>query len=402
MLEGSQGCSTGAVRLDQEALSAARLWAANEAPYLATALFAMSPTAVAGLGTMGTDRYWHLYIDPAVFEKWSIAQAGSVLIHEAHHLLRSHGDRAIALGVGPAEERRFNVAADFEINDDLRDLQLPPGGLDPEAHGFEAGELAETYYELLESHGDLPGLNCGSGAHGVQQEWDLGGNDSLSVGELEGDMIRQQVAQDVRAAARSGGAIPAGLERWACAFLEPQVDWRRQFAAHVRSGMDTVSGAVDYSYRRPSRRLGSPIGRAVILPALVQPVPRIAVVVDTSGSMDQTRLSQALAEIRGLLRSSGIGTSRLTVLACDTAVQSTQQIFSADQVRLLGGGGTNMDVGIAETEKLRPKPEVVVVLTDGLTPWPARRPSVEVIVALLGDGPEPPAWARLVRVDVRT
>ncbi len=391
--------STDIVVLNQEALSAARLWAANEAPYLATAIFAMSPTAMPGLGTMGTDRYWHLYIDPEVFNNWSIEEAGSVLIHEAHHLLRSHGERATELGVGPGEQRRFNVAADFEINDDLRDLRLPAGGLDPEAYGFDSGQLAETYYELLKSHHDLPSVDCGSGAHGVRREWDLGSADDMAVGEMEGELIRQQVAQEVRSAARSAGNVPAGLERWAKAFLEPRVDWRRQFAAHVRSGIDTVSGAVDYSYRRPSRRVGSPIGRAVVLPALVQPVPRIAVVVDTSGSMSQELLSQALAEISGLLRSSGIGTGRLTVLACDSAVHSTQQIFSAGQVKLLGGGGTDMGAGIAQAERLRPKPEVIVVLTDGFTPWPSGRPGVEVVVALLGDGPGPPAWARLVRVD---
>ena len=386
--------------LNQEALSAARLWAANEAPYLATAIFAMSPTAVPGLGTMATDRHWHLYVDPEVFNRWSIEEAGSVLIHEAHHLLRAHGDRATELGVGPEDQGRFNVAADFEINDDLRDLPLPAGGLDPQDYGFESGELAETYYELLKPRRKLRSVDCGSGAHGVRAEWELDRVDDMSVGDMEGDLIRQHVAQDVRAAARSAGNVPSGLERWAKAFLEPKVDWRRQFASHVRSGIDTVSGAVDYSYRRPSRRLGSPIGRAVVFPALVQPIPRVAVVVDTSGSMGQELLTQALAEISGLLRSSGVGTGRLTVLSCDAAVHSTQQIFSAEQVRLLGGGGTDMGVGISHALQLRPKPEVIVVLTDGYTPWPSERPPAQVIVALLEDGPDPPDWARVVRVDM--
>jgi predicted metal-dependent peptidase len=124
----------------------------------------------------------------------------------------------------------------------------------------------------------------------------------------------------------------------------------------------------------------------------------VAVVVDTSGSMSEGSLGQALAEIKGLLRSSGIGTGRLTVLACDTAVHSTRQVFSTDQVQLLGGGGTNMGAGISSAEALRPKPEVVVVLTDGFTPWPSQRPGVEVVVALIGDGPVPPPWARTVRV----
>ena len=386
------------MKLDQETLSAARLWAANQAPYLATALFAMSPSAAPGTGTMGTDRHWRLYIDPVVFERWSVEETGAVLIHEAHHLLRAHADRAKSLGVGPSEHRRFNVAADFEINDDLRDLPLPAGGLDPEAFGMPSGELAETYYELLDGVRRLPDTECGSGAHGVLREWDLAA-DSRVVDGLEGDLIRQQVAQDIRSSVRSGGSVPGGLERWALAYLEPKIDWRRQFAAHVRAGIDSVSGAVDYSYRRPSRRLGSPIGRAVVLPALVQPVPRVAVVVDTSGSMSEESLCQALAEINGILRSSGVGGGRITVLACDSAIHSSKEVFSANQVSLLGGGGTDMGVGIAEAERLRPRPELVVVITDGFTPWPSKRPSPQVVVALMEDGPDPPSWARVVRID---
>jgi predicted metal-dependent peptidase len=381
-----------------EALAAGRLWAVDAAPYLATALFAMSPTMVVGSGTMGIDRYWRLYVDPRVFEKWSTPEVGAVLIHEAHHRIRAHAERASDLGIGLSEQRRFNVAADFEINDDLRDLPLPAGGLDPVAFGLPSGELAETYYLLIESRGDLPVAECGSGAHGVHQEWELPGEGGLAVDELESELIRQQVAQDIRIAHQAGGDVPAGLERWAQAFLHPKVDWRREFAAHVRAGVDAVAGAVDYSYRRPSRRSGTPIGRAVVLPALVQPVPRVAVVVDTSASMSQSALSQALAEIGGILRASGIGGSRLAVLSCDSSVRSSQQVFSASQVSLLGGGGTDMGAGIATAVQARPRPEIVVVVTDGFTPWPSERPASHVVVTLIGDGPEPPAWARYVRV----
>jgi predicted metal-dependent peptidase len=382
-----------------EALAAGRLWAVDAAPYLATALFAMSPTMVVGSNTMGIDRYWRLYVDPRVFERWSTPQVGAVLIHEAHHRLRAHAERAAELDVGHSEQRRFNVAADFEINDDLRDLPLPDGHLDPVAFGLPSGELAETYYTVLGARRELPPADCGSGADGLHREWELAEDDGLAVDELESDLIRQQVAQQIRASAQAGGDVPAGLQRWAQAFLHPKVDWRRQFAAQVRAGIDAVSGAVDYSYRRPSRRSGTPIGRAVVLPALVQPVPRVAVVIDTSGSMSETALSQALAEINGILRSSGIGGRRLTVLSCDSAVRSSQQVFSASQVGLLGGGGTDMGAGIAAALDLRPRPEIVVVVTDGFTPWPAERPSSIVVVTVIGDGPEPPAWARFVRID---
>jgi hypothetical protein len=72
-----------------------------------------------------------------------------------------------------------------------------------------------------------------------------------------------------------------------------------------------------------------------------------------------------------------------------------------------------MAEGIAQALALRPRPSVVVVLTDGFTPWPAEPVrGARVVVALIGppDGPvrghrrpeppSPPAWARTVRLDV--
>ena len=45
------------------------------------------------------------------------------------------------------------------------------------------------------------------------------------------------------------------------------------------------------------------------------------------------------------------------------------------------------------------RPSIVIVLTDGLTPWPAETPSCRLIAALIGDGaPEPPHWVETVRV----
>jgi len=383
-------------------LAAARLWAVNEAPYLATALFASVPILVPGLGTMASDRHWRMYIDPELTEKWTVEQLGAVMIHEAHHMLRDHCERAHAFGVSSETERlRFNVAADMEINDDLESLPLPDGGIYPKTFGLTAGGLAEEYYVILGVQGaHLPHLNCGAAAHGIRQEWELDntGNEP-GVDEWEAELIRKQVAEEVRISRQAGGHVPAGFERWARAFLRPQIDWRREFAAQVRAGLDAVSGAVDYSYRRPSRRAGSPIGRAIVLPALIQPVPRVAVVVDTSASMSREHLERVLAEVKGLLRSRGIRGSRLTVLSCDTAIRSSQEVFAVEQVRLHGGGGTDMGVGLRAAVALRPRPEVIVVLTDGQTPWPDDRPPAQVVVALIGEGAaDPPPWARTVRV----
>jgi predicted metal-dependent peptidase len=207
------------------------------------------------------------------------------------------------------------------------------------------------------------------------------------------------VAQDVRAAhGKLPGTVPAGLLRWAEEVLNPKVNWRAVLAAELRRAVAEVSGAVDYSYRRPSRR--SAVAGPVVLPALRRPVPEVAVVCDTSGSMTDDLLAIVLAEVEGLLRALGLA-RQVRVLACDTAVAPVQRVSSARQVELIGGGGTDMGAGIGAAAALRPRPAVTVVLTDGYTPWPRLAPKgMRVVVGLLGEQtPEAPTWARAVRVE---
>ena len=214
----------------------------------------------------------------------------------------------------------------------------------------------------------------------------------------QADLLRRQVAQDVIAHAKQAGTVPAGLLRWAEEILHPKVDWRRLLAAELRRAVAQVAGAVDFSYQRPSRR--SAVAGDVVLPALRRPVPEVAVVCDTSGSMNDELLAMVLAEVDGLLRALGLA-RQVRVLACDTAVAPAQRVTSAKHVQLIGGGGTNMGAGIAAAVALRPRPAVTVVLTDGYTPWPVEAPKgTRVVVGLLGaQAPDAPKWARAVRVD---
>ena len=81
-------------------------------------------------------------------------------------------------------------------------------------------------------------------------------------------------------------------------------------------------------------------------------------------------------------------------------MHSARKVSSATQIELLGGGGTDMGKGIEAALAGRPRPDVIVVLTDGETPWPAAPPSrCRVVVGLLGPRPPvPPGWARAVRI----
>ena len=93
-------------------------------------------------------------------------------------------------------------------------------------------------------------LDCGSGADGMPRPGQRPGG----LPGWQADLLRRQVALDVAAHGKLPGTVPAGLLRWAQEVLSPKVNWRVLLAAELRRAVAEVAGAVDYSYRRPSRR----------------------------------------------------------------------------------------------------------------------------------------------------
>ncbi len=389
-----------------ENLPAARLWATDRFPYLATGLFSAEVVAAPDSGTVSVDEGWRMHADPELAATWSPAQLGSVLVHHVCHLLRMHGERARGLQIGPNDTHAWVRAADAEINDDLvpAGLDLPGHPVLPRDFGAEDGLLAEQYFaagttdrsEKSEDEGETAGtwLDCGSGADGQPRPDDGSPNQP----EWQADLLRRQVAKDIVEYGKTAGKVPAGLLRWAQEEMAPTVNWRTLLAAELRRAVAEVAGAVDYSYRRPSRRAS--VSGTVVLPALRRPLPEVAIVCDTSASMTDDLLAGALAEVDGLLRALGLA-RQVRVLACDTAVSAAQRVSSARQVQLTGGGGTDMVAGLEAAVALRPRPAVTIVLTDGYTPWPNLAPKgTRVVVGLLGlDAPDAPPWARVVRVE---
>jgi len=288
---------------DLEKLQAARVWAVREQPYLAVALHSLQVRWVKGLGTFGVDRWWRMYVDPARVDEWDVPQIGAVLLHEVWHLLREHHDRAERAGVTEESRLQWNLAADAEINDDLVEagLSLPGSPVLPRDFRKPTGLLEEEYLASV-----VPpdaGCDCGSGADAAGRDHEDGAPSDESPGltPTQGELVRVSCAKEISEAARSRGDVQQGWQRWARERLTAKADWRAVLAAQIRRALGSASGAVDYTWRKPCRRAV----RGVVLPSLHRPVPAIAVVVDTSGSVDDQMLAQALAEVDGALGAAG-------------------------------------------------------------------------------------------------
>ncbi len=394
----------------------ARLVAAEQAPYFMHVLFAVAPVAAPGLGTLAVDAQWRLYLDPDLLvgeNRWTPPVLAAGLSHEAGHLLRDHAARADALPI-PRHHEAWNIAGDAEINDDLiaSGIPLPEWAITPSAIGCPDGDLAEAYYAHLtgdpatpppdDSDGE-PGCGSGAGCHPVPGELPAGvalpDGTAEPISPAEGDFVRRRVAHAIHEheQAKGRGTVPGGLTRWAATVLAPPtVPWERLLRAAIRRAVADRAGRVDYTYSRPSRRTVP----GIIKPSMRGPSLRVSIVVDTSGSMSQADLDAAMGEVNGVLRAGGAAREHIRLLSCDAAATTAQRVRSAATIRLTGGGGTDMRIGIDAAEASRPEPHIIVVLTDGDTPWPDTPTRARLVCAVIAHRPPSgtPAWATTVHV----
>ncbi|MEZ0108517.1 hypothetical protein ABH920_002518 [Catenulispora sp. EB89] len=415
-----------AADLDTPKLLAARHLAVTTCPYLAVALHAIAVVPTYAVPTMGVDRHWRCYVNPAFVRAHPVRELAGVWLHEVSHLVRDHHTRARRLteasarheaagrpGSAPLdpdnprrEQVRLNIAMDLEINDDLfeslrgpdkpRTLhrrsktddaddandttpRLPEGALTPSRLRIANCDLFEQYLHhvtptMVADHW----TDCGSGAHDGPVPWEDDAAGAHPLGPHEAAAIRISV-RDAIAAGR--GTAPSGWQRWAEHYGKAPQDWRTLLGAAFRTSLGAAGGAGDYTYRRPNRRTAS-LGGRLVLPGLHRPLPQVAVVIDTSGSVSDMDLGSALTEVAAITRALGVTGRNVAVYTCDAAVQTAQNVCRAEELTLVGGGGTDLREGIRAAMTRQPRPDVTVVLTDGGTPWPEEQSGCRVVAGI--------------------
>lgn len=336
-----------------------------------------------GCGTAWVDGYTLGY-DPQYVESLTHEQVITLLAHEVMHCALGHPWRR-----GGREPRRFNVAADYAINPELKNsgFSVISGWLlDPQYEG----KSAEWIYDRLpvsesqEGQQQESGENAGqSGADGSgegNEGADGSGEQNPQPGESngadraigeggcdvrdapsdrpEGEEEWKQAVQTAAAAAQARGDLPGSMQRFAKAVAQPIVDWRSVLRRFVQMNAHT-----DYSWSRPNKRY---MASGLYLPALqnAESLGPIAVVIDTSGSVDDVTLGQFEAELRAIIEETR--PERTHVIYCDAAVSSIE-VFEPDDIvelKAQGGGGTDFRPAIKAAEQLDDEPVCLLYLTD--------------------------------------
>lgn len=338
----------------QKRLSGSLLRLREREPFFgALALFA-TPLLTETCATAATDGK-RIFWNRAFLAGLSSDEVDAVMLHEVLHAALLHVPRR-----GVREPLRWNIAADIVVNGMVAavHLKLPKGAV----RASEWEKLAvEEVYELL---GKASVRWC------LEEAWHdlLGeGGDALGAHWRAAQALMQ---------AQGRGSLPAGWERELSLLEAAPLDWRSYLWRHlVRTPTDFMG--ID-------RRL---VSRGLYLETLEGESVRVAVCVDTSGSIGTTELAQFLGEVQGILRS-------YPHLSCDLyfadaglygpyALQADSAAFPAPK----GGGGTDFRPFFAALAAAEREPDTVCVyLTDGHGTFPDEPPTCAVLWVVTAGG----------------
>lgn len=161
---------------------------------------------------------------------------------------------------------------------------------------------------------------------------------------------------------------------------KPLIDWRYVLR-------EAIKYDVDWSYRNAT------IENGVISANLEeQPMPETEIVLDTSGSINETLLKNFLRECKNILQH-----SRLKVGCFDTEFYGFHEIRIEEDIenmKFVGGGGTNFDVAVSAFSR---RVENKIVFTDG----DARMPStpIDAIWIVFGGIKINPKGGKVIQID---
>ncbi|MDO8690841.1 MAG: VWA-like domain-containing protein [Dehalococcoidia bacterium] len=423
-------------------LAKARTNAKQLQPYDASGIYGLIPVCMSAQevasmeamgyrATMGVTPGMVLYYNPEWLIEQGPGKIGGVLLHEVQHVKRKHLQRSTGM-----DHQLSNIAGDLCINTDLErsgKVPLPKDGMFLRKYpGFSPGLTMEGYYRLLqklqqqpegaggdgdpEPGDDEPGPGNGKSKSGGVTGGQCGGvAGNAPRGQLESQLdakygrtpiaierIRAQVAHAItkHIATKGRGTVSGFDAEWAEAILGPTlIPWGTKLQTWLRSSLGRiVSGGNDYSMRRPSRRsYSSPMG--VIRPGLIKHEPEILIVLDTSGSMSTAMLSRSLTEIMGILRALGI--SSVAWMEVDSDVCTSKRVSLKDlrKIQLHGRGGTNFCPAFYAAERLKPKPQLLIYVTDADGRAPESQPKgINCVWAIIGNTRPPAEWGFSVNI----
>jgi len=356
--------------------------------------------------TACVDRSGNIRLGRAFMDGLSDKQLCFLIAHEIGHVAFSHFDRKLN-----RDHFLWNAANDFAENlvliDQMgRDSWIEGGCLDEQYRDLTSEQI---YEELLRSGKCGGGKGNGKGGKGIPQggtgsdmsEGNPDGDpkDGESVARERGDDEKKSEKDWDRAIARAAayakqqGELPDGLERMVSEKVDSKVAWSEKLRQYLRFGVSR-DRRDDYQFVPPSRRF---VWQDIYLPSPFGfNAPKIAFAVDTSGSIGDAEMAQAVAEIEQIRRDFGCA---IYLIECDAEVHAGRWLDAAEAVptKFKGGGGTDFAPVFSHLEENRIPVDVCVYITDGYGNF-GDKPSMDVIWVMTT--PEKPPFGDYIQIGV--
>lgn len=394
------------------------------------------------VGTAGTDGK-NIYYNPNFIESITDDQQTFIFAHEICHIAFDHIFRSEG-----KDKYLWNIATDSVVNAFLKQDGLPivEVGVDiPEAINYDAEEM---YKKLLEKKKQQQQQSSSSGENSQEQDkqsqeqsgnrsdedsqeeekqqdvghdthsmWDkaiekrhqeeqqqpdekqnkeqekkkneeikklteLGEKEAFKQNKIE----REKQLEELRKALASqshGHGNNTNSERRNITDIgtsEPLIDWRRLLK-------EAVKYDIDWSYQNAGIEDG-------VVTAYLEEMPRpeTEIVLDTSGSIDETLLRNFLRECKNILQ-----TSKVKVGCFDTqfyGFTEIKDVSDIDNLPFYGGGGTNFEVAVnAFTRRVENK----IIFTDGDANMP--NTPIDAIWIVFGGIKINPAGGKVIHID---
>lgn len=352
----------------------ARALCALRHPFWSALMFSTPIEAVPGCGTAFTDGF-RIGYDPEFTAKLTVDELTFLLVHELLHIILEHPIR----GVGK-DPRVANIAMDYVVNEYAEKAGFKPinGALrDPK---FDNWTFEKIYAHLLQNAASSG--RSGSTSKPRPAGQDRFGSDVRPITDPDRQVaastqMRQRLAQASLTGrlAGSGGDV---MQRLVQTILHPVRPWHEILREYLQATAEPVD-----TWTRPNKRFD-----AIYLPARVRDVTcDITMIVDTSGSISREDLNKVAAEVEAI--SAQTRPRRIRVVYCSDRVVG-EDVFDADdaiKLRPVGGGGTDMRVALDYVSSW--EQSVVILATDGYTPWPSSEPEFPVVVCCSTDADVP-------------
>jgi predicted metal-dependent peptidase len=273
----------------------------------------------------------------------------ALIAHEVMHCACGHPWRESGRQHG-----RWNQAADYAINPIIVDagMTLPAGGLiDPQYHG----KSAEWIYDRLP---DSPDDGSGNNPQGEVRNAPADDSNDPNAEPVPTESDWQQLTKQAIQAAKMQGKLPGSMLRDLEQSTAPIVDWR----SLLRRYMQDITTS-DYSWSQPNRRY---LTSGLYLPSLrSHACGKIAIAVDTSGSIDAITLAQFAGEMQAII--DDMQPSSVDVLYCDAHVHRVDTFERGESLEMhpAGGGGTSFSPVFEHYDNdQHDSPVVLVYFTD--------------------------------------